>query len=152
MTEVWCADDLRRLGKARSYTELLAVALEVARRLPTPVSEVCGPVTTGGKGSLTENLKWFGKAIEYLKEGGHNVFDQRPVEPHLQRLTYDAPADGYPVSILYDFYLPLFESGAIHRMHFMPEWETSVGARWEREQAERLGIEIIDFPFNWDPI
>jgi len=49
----------------------------------------------------------------------------------------------YLENILTDFYLPIFEGGYIQDLYFIQGWQSSHGATWEHNQAERLGIKII---------
>jgi hypothetical protein len=139
----WTTDDLKRLETATTYGAMKDIAFDILRRIPPPVAQVCGPISTGGCGSIEENLKAFGEAIADLVAHGKNVFDQRPFEEPMQRAKVIDPTHGYDLRLLDDFYLPLFESGLVHELYFLPGWESSRGARWEHEQAQRLGITIV---------
>lgn len=44
---------------------------------------------------------------------------------------------------VYPIYLPIFESGHVSRLYFIHGWQSSRGANWEHQQAERLGIEVV---------
>ncbi len=118
------------------------IAFRVLSRMPQPIEQVCGPISTGGRGSLLANLIAFNEVIVELQAQGKHVFDQMPFEQPMQRVKAGLPLDQYPTILLDEFYLPIFESGLIQKLQFMPEWESSFGARWEHAQAERLGIEI----------
>jgi hypothetical protein len=48
----------------------------------------------------------------------------------------------YPMPILEEFYLPLYQSGRIKKFFFVSGWESSFGATWEHDRAKELGIEI----------
>ena len=48
----------------------------------------------------------------------------------------------YPEAILDDFYSPIFNSGLIKEFYFMPNWQSSKGANWEHNEANRLGIKV----------
>ena len=109
--------------------------------MPKPVSLVSGPISTGGAGSLEKNLELFAEAIAHLEMHGENVFDQLPFENKITEFSKDYK--GYYMPILEDFFLPLFKSGKIAKIWFMPGWETSTGAKWEYEQAEKLGIKKV---------
>jgi len=140
----WTAEELLELQRINNYSELVEFALEKLEKLPKPVIQVCGPLTTGGRGSFSENLKHFGKAIDFLNDQGRVVFDQRPFETPFRKLENQKvkQQNGYDTDLLEKFYLPLFESGRLSELYFLPGWEYSTGARWEHDQAKRLGIKI----------
>jgi len=75
-------------------------------------------------------------------KNGESIFDQTPFEEVIKRLReelYDT--DG--TKVLEEFYLPLFTSGHIAEVRFLPDWESSTGATWEHALAKKLGIKII---------
>lgn len=132
---------------ATSFEDLSAIALVDLEKQGLSCF-VCGPITTGGRGSADQNVRALNLAIEHLIRAGENVFTQLPYEPTLWTLKdqYEM-VNGrkhYCMDMLVKFYLPLFQSGLIIRAYFLPGWETSTGAKWEREQFERLGIHIVD--------
>ncbi|HEY4486572.1 MAG TPA: DUF4406 domain-containing protein [Candidatus Paceibacterota bacterium] len=139
----WTDEDRRDLKVAQTYRDLSKIALQVLARMPEPRGELCGPITSGGAGSVEANLRRFDRAIQKLTEEGTEIFSQMPFEMIIQEMRQKMNLKEYDTYILNDFYLPIFESGFIHTLYFLPDWETSVGARWEHEQAERLGIAII---------
>jgi hypothetical protein len=142
--------ELEQLERSTSYFELAQIAMAHLANYPRPIVEVCGPITTGGLGSIEKNLEVFSLAVQFLKNQGKTVFDQLPFQNAMVRLKekYEA-RDGYTMSILEDFYQPIFESGIIDEMHFLPDWQTSKGATWEHAQAEKLGIKIFYFSAAW---
>ena len=121
---------------------MFIIASRVIDRLPKPIVTVCGPIATGGLGSVEKNLHAFNQKIIELQNKGLNVFDQMPFEEPMQEFKKKLQKGEYLESILTDFYLPIFESGMISESYFMPGWESSHGANWEHEQFERLGIKI----------
>ncbi len=145
----WPEEEIARLAELTSYAQMAEVALAKLKTLPHPVLQVCGPLSTGGRGSFPENLKVFGEAIRHLSEQGRNVFDQRPFEIPMQKIKLARSAPGYAYDLLAEFYLPIFESRLIDELHFLPGWEGSTGSRWEHEQALRLGIPTAYFPADW---
>ena len=146
--QYWTKIEVEIVANASTYKELRSVALAVIERMPRPLVQVCGPISTGGAGSLEENLRRFNEAISFLKKEGQHVFDQMPFEASIQKIKdIEEPNAKYAMGILEQFYLPIFETKAIEVFYFLPNWESSTGARWEREQAERLGMNIIDFDF-----
>ncbi len=138
----WTDKDTLELEQSENMPQMLAIALRVLNRMPQPVGQVCGPISTGGKGSILENLVAFNETIVFMQAEGQNIFDQMPFEEPMQRVKVSLPPNTYATSLLTDFYLPIFNSGLIKKLYFMPDWQSSYGAKWEHEQAEKLGIEI----------
>ena len=134
--------DLAQIKEAQTFFEMAQIAIGVLEKMTGAVAQVCGPISTGGLGSVEANLQKFDETIVKLKNKGVNIFDQMPFEWPMQKLK-EKP-DFKPDDLLLEFYLPIFESGYIKMMYFMNDWQSSYGARWERAQAKRLGIEIID--------
>jgi len=110
--------------------------------MPKPIIQVCGPIGTGGLGSVDKNLNAFNNTIIKLQNEGLIVFDQMPFEEPMQKFKEKLLKGEYLESILTDFYLPIIESGFISKFYFMPGWESSHGANWEYKEAQRLGIPI----------
>ena len=143
----------KRIRGATNYQELLSVAHSVLaiivddhpRKL---IAIVCGPISTGGKGSRKENLEIFSRAIDRAVRDDLLVFNQMPFEDDLERI-YKSNPEMQGARLLEEFYLPLFEDGWIKLLCFLPRWESSVGARWEHSQAERLGIPRIYLSDNY---
>jgi len=140
--QYWGEKDWQDLKSAESISDLYVIASRVINRIPKPIVTVCGPIATGGLGSIEKNLNAFNQTIINLQNGGLNVFDQMPFEEMMQKLTRKLQKGEYPVNILTDFYLPIFESGILSESYFMPDWGSSRGATWEYEQFKRLGIKI----------
>ncbi len=140
--QYWTEEDILALEQADSTTQMLEIGMKVLNRMPQPIVQVCGPISTGGRGSIIENLVAFNEQIVFLQSEGKTVFDQMPFEAPMQRIKTTLPPNEYAVTLLDDFYLPLFKTGLIKKMYFMPDWESSRGARWEHEQAKLMGIEI----------
>lgn len=143
------------LQRATMYEELATIALAQLRRmqetfLQSP-SIICGPISNGGRGSIAANIEYFEAAVAFWvheREGCH--FSQIPYEETIWRIRDRDHARGieYPKGsgnpILEQFYRPIFESGLIGALKFLPGWETSDGARWERALGEALGLHIYD--------
>lgn len=144
------AKEVVLLQQAATYGDVCRVALE---RMSVQaefagkagLGMVCGPISTGGLGTIEANLGRFALAIDGLQARGYHVFSQMPYETALHRIRDAAVGHGtYDMNLLEEFYLPLFESGYVRRKFFIPGWQTSKGTTWERNHAIRLGIEIID--------
>jgi hypothetical protein len=139
----WTVAEAQAVEQATTFEELFEIARLVASRMPQPLGIVCGPISSGGLGSLKSNIAQFNRAIVHVRVQGHDVFDQMPLEDALFRIK-QLPYYRGDTHLLDALYRPLFESCLIRVMHFIPGWETSYGARWERSQGQRLGLEIRD--------
>ena len=146
----WNEEDIQALEHVGSYAEMFALAHSILKRIPGPVAQVCGPISTGGKNSIPENLANLKKAIDHLTEKGHNIFDQTPFEGPIVRMKILPHEDQYPYALLDDFYLPIFKTGVVKKLFFLPGWEKSTGAKWEYEQGKQLNIEIEHLPTDWE--
>lgn len=148
MNNYWKDDHYKELEKVKTFKEMLKIAFDILESMPKPITQVCGPISTGGKGSIEENLKMFPKAAEWLSRKGYNVFSQTPFESPIERVKHNY--SGYPYALLEEFYQPIFESKMINTFAFLPGWQLSTGAKWEHEQAEKLGIKILYLPEDWE--
>lgn len=141
--EYWTDKDLAELEKLESLREMSEYAIRVISRMPEPVIQVCGPISTGGLGSTEANLNALNEVIKKMQAQGKSVFDQVPFEIPIKKLKSKLKPGEYLGSILTDFHLPIFESGKIKALYFMKGWESSKGSNWEHDEAKRLGIEIF---------
>lgn len=139
----WEEKDWQDLEKAELMTDMYLIAKRIIERMPKPVGQVCGPVANGGLDSIEKNLEAFNETIISLQEKGLNIFDQMPFEIPMQEFKKRFPGQPGFDSIMNDFYGQIFNSGKITTFYFMPTWQTSLGSRWEHEEAKKLGIEII---------
>lgn len=139
----WQKEDLEELKVVVSYSALSPIAERILKRMPPPISQVCGPISTGGLGSIEQNMKCFEETIVRLSDLGLTVFNQIPFQSSMSRILATKNSNDYDHSLLTDFYLPLFESGLVHTLYFLPDWQSSTGASWEHEQTKRLGLKII---------
>ncbi|MFA6393072.1 MAG: DUF4406 domain-containing protein [Candidatus Paceibacterota bacterium] len=140
--EYWTEKDWCDLKKAKTILDLFVIAERIINKMPKPIIQVCGPIGTGGLGSVDKNLNAFNNTIIKLQNEGLIVFDQMPFEEPMQKFKEKLLKGEYLESILTDFYLPIIESGFISKFYFMPGWESSHGANWEYKEAQRLGIPI----------
>ena len=139
----WTQEEMDRLHRFVSYSQASEFAMEKLKRLPQPVVQVCGPLTTGGRGSFQANVQMMHQGICLLVTQGKVIFDQRPFEVPMFKVLQSRKNSGYDHSLLEEFYLPLFESGLIKEFHFLPGWQSSTGAKWEHKQACKLKIDIF---------
>ncbi|HEY4479428.1 MAG TPA: hypothetical protein VI981_03690, partial [Candidatus Paceibacterota bacterium] len=80
----WTEEDRWGLEMAKNYRDLNKIALRVLKRMPEPRGELCGPITSGGAGSVKANLKRFDRAIKKLIADGTEIFSQMPFEAIIQ--------------------------------------------------------------------
>ncbi|QQR82705.1 DUF4406 domain-containing protein [Candidatus Campbellbacteria bacterium] len=145
--EYWTQEDKDALETAQSYGELFTIAKRILDRMPRPRGQMCGPISTGGAGSVEANLKRFDVALEHILQNDVEVFNQMPFEVPMQRIKKELePNVSYSMRLLEEFYSPIFENKLVDTLYFLPDWKTSRGANWEHDQAQRLGIEIIYLP------
>lgn len=149
----WEDQHIQRAKSAEDFALLGQLICEVAEKMPKPLFMISGPMTTGGLGSYSKNILLFQHAIDEASKEGVHVFNQTMLEEHLQRLVrnwrLDNPDSEYCNHVLTDVYETLLASGYIQGVYFIPGWDTSRGARWEREAAERFNIAIHDYPDDW---
>jgi hypothetical protein len=141
--------------KTNTFEELAALALMEMEKFTEGCDIVCGPISTGGVGSIEGNLKVFARTIDKLQETGHPIFTQLPYEEKIfsfrERWRAENPSrsEDYYMPILEEFYRPLFQSGKVKRAWFINGWESSKGARWERDELANLQVEVIDLGAGW---
>lgn len=143
----YTARDMQDIENASSFADLLRVGFRVLKRLEQPVSMVCGPISSGGTGSIEKNLTRLHTVTDCLYKQGKIIFSQLPLENKIFKLKKEPWYQG-PLQLLEELYLPLFESGLISLIYFLPDWRTSFGATWEYAQAQRLNIQIIEIEKN----
>ncbi len=158
--EWYSRQDLEDIQSASTITSLLGVALRIIRRQEArwPIDILCGPMTTGGTGDLEVNLKVFRRALDLLRQEDYRLFNQMPFQPVLARLASALPhRHGYCGAILTEFYFPLFETaleeGYFRKAVFLPNWNTSHGARAERLYLRDRRAPIEEYPMHlWQAI
>lgn len=148
MAMYWKKQDLKGLKKARTFKQLAKVAIRVLRRMPQPIIQVCGPITTGGAGTVKGNIRIFQGVIKELQRSGKIVFNQISFEEPLWRIMKEFPRQwGKPnkkdLQLLEEFYGTIFRSGLLKELHFIEWWESSFGACWEHYEGGRLGLKIV---------
>lgn len=141
--QYWKPTDYEQIEQATNYDDLLTVALDVIKRTPKSIYQVCGPISTGGRGSVELNLEEFDEAVEYFSKQA-NVFDQMPFEDPIQELKETDKRD-----LLEIFYRPIIGSGHIDTLLFLPDWRSSQGANKEWEMGEEYGLKRVELPEIW---
>ena len=142
----------KRSDIAKTYGGLAPIALDILGSMPNPIGQVCGPLTSGGKGSIEANLKVFDQTIRKLQGNGKIIFNQLPFEKTLEKLwTNDARAyEEKNMDLLENFYAPIFESGKVKTSYFIYDWKNSFGATWEHKKVTSLGLNIEYLPENFE--
>lgn len=130
-------DDIQKLE------QLVQETVEELKRMAQPVVRVCGPLTTGGFG-YEENARRLDAATAELKRRGYSVFDWGPSEEHIKNMNVPH------ATIMEKFHGPVLASGYIKTAFFLPRWEESKGASWERDFVrESTHMTIEEFPEEW---
>jgi hypothetical protein len=138
------AGDIARIEGSGTFEEMVDIAYKILDRMPADVGMVCGPITSGGLGSVEANIAEFGRRITALQENGKVIFDQMPFEADMQRIKKTPYYDPTRDHLLETFYIPIFNHPKIKTFYFIPGWEASYGARWERNLVTKLGKVIVD--------
>ena len=142
-----------KLDSAETFEELADIGIDILKQMNIsgkPIVQMCGPISTGGLGSIEKNIARLEKAIEVANKKGLQVFNQAPFEGAMKRLAPKYPkVDGYCTAILEIFYRRIFESGFVKKGLFLPGWQSSKGATWERKLLSDLGIKIEEYPEEW---
>ncbi len=150
---------LPELVKATTFTEvgdvMISVLDEMHQKDPgTPIWQVCGPISTGGLGSVELNLLRLERAVHCVRSQGFRVFNQLPTESALGRLLLEwkkrNPPDAYPTELLDDCYGRLFRTGKIYGLQFVDDWKSSRGSIWEYKLAIELNMEVEYLPIGWE--
>lgn len=126
------------------FSKLAERAIDDLRALPPPVVRLSGPLTTGGFG-YEENMRWFEKAEEILRQKGYPVFSYAPYEKTIYEV-YDPSMHG---DLMECFHTPIMESELLSELFSLPGAEQSKGASIERALAEKVGMKVSEFPEAW---
>ena len=150
MSLYWQEQHYQALKSARSYNDLSAIALDILGAMPQPVGEVCGPISSGGR-SIEENLAVFSKVNDKLTREGKYIVDLVPFEIAMRAMKRESGLSHIEanLALLEGFYLPIFKSGKVSELYFIPGWQASHGASWERDRALEFNIKIIDLSEEW---
>ena len=146
-----------KINSAETLEELADIGIDMLKRMNLsgkPIIEICGPITTGGLGSVEKNLALLEKAINFVNTKELQSLNIALFEDAMKRIVSKHPdtypkVNGYPVAILESFYRKIFESGYIKKFLFLPGWQSSKGATWERNLAPTLGIKVEEYPKEW---
>lgn len=145
--------DLRtfeKINQAENYSQLVPIALSILERMPNPIAQVCGPISTGGVGSIKCNLSILEKTISKVNSGKYTVFDQtgfeKPIQKMRQKQMESLSKEETNIILLEEFYGKVLESKKIETLFFIYGWESSKGSIWENKKAKKLGLERVYLP------
>lgn len=147
----WTEQHIIELENAKNFARVAEIAISVLEMMPSPIFEVCGPISTGAYG-YENNLKIFEGCILKLDSFGFSVFNLIPLRLSFDRLINEWINSGnneYCKPILEIVYRNIFESTLVECAFFLPNWQTSFGARWERKTLSSLKIPILEYPIGW---
>jgi hypothetical protein len=150
----------QKIANAESFITLLCVAMKSIKKEKKHhpkalVVELCAPISSGGKGNVKDNIAEMRKAVKALQKLPFILFNQLLYEEkigQLKKVIEDKRKCPYVFEILLEFYEPLFESGVIDILVFMPNWHSSTGANWEYVKAKKLGIKTLQLKDNWEEL
>jgi hypothetical protein len=150
----WTEVEVEALDWANSFEELadIAIIILVRMKLEAPdreIVQICGPMSTGGLGSLEANMQRFRGAVEVAESKGLFVFNQSPFQDAMFRIGNWRGGMQYCTDILKIFYDKVFRSGLLNKGLFLPDWQGSIGTVWEWEVMPKLGIKVEDYPSEW---
>ncbi len=123
------------MGDIEKFNGLVVEAIDELRKLPSPAARLSGPLRTGGDGYET-NLARFQLGEELLRSRGFTVFGYHGKYADAIKAAYDLHFE--------HFHIPILKSGLIVAIYFLPGWEGSGGASYERQLCEEIGISIGD--------
>lgn len=144
--DYWKEQDSLDLKECENFYEVGQIALRVQMRMPDNISQVCGPISTGGYGSVEKNMLAFSKTVEKFLELGENLYNQVPLEDAIFRIRGILGDKFDRDELLIEIYGPLFNSGRLKKLYFIHGWESSYGARWENDLGKEKGMEIVHLP------
>ena len=151
--QYWTENDIERLRMAKTLEEAGDIGVMILERMHASgkeIVQVCGPMTTGGLGTLSENMERFAIAIEQARAHGLLVFNQIPFQEAIERLTSHLDEE-YCTDILDIFFRKILGCGYVSRALFLSDWESSRGARWEWDFVRSCGIPASPYPDTWLP-
>ena len=152
-----------KIANATSFEPLVKIAKKSITRAQKlhpkkMILQVCGPITSGGKGNRELNLIEFNKAVTFLaKIEKYLVFNQMPYEDKIGELMAQICKASkvkfaYCMDVLLDFYEPIFERKYTTMLVFLPGWEASTGACWEYKKGKKLGMLTYQLKDNWEEL
>lgn len=140
--------------RVKTFKELGELGVQKILQFGYGAEIVCGPVSTGGKGSVHENIPIFNRSIATLKdEYGRPIFSQIFLEEHIRYLYDDWKKDpkntGYCMPILEEVYYPIFKTRRLRGAFFIPGWQGSFGTSWEYKTLPQFDVWRAELPPGW---
>jgi len=140
------------LLSVKSFDALAEIALSSLVRMRgehLTIVQICGPMSTGGLGNLAANMDRFNRAINVAVSRDVSVFNQIHFQEAMIRICKWEESQPYPMDLLERFYGRIFSAGHIDKGLFLPDWRSSIGARWEWDEFQKLQIPVEDYPEDW---
>lgn len=119
------------MGSAEMFKGLVGEAIEDMKKLPPPLVRIAGPLRTGGDG-YEANLQRFQLGEALLQSRGLTVFKYGGKYADAIKAAYDLHFE--------HFHIPILKTGLIQSIFFLPKWEESGGATYERKLCAELGV------------
>ncbi len=144
------SEELQILESIRTFDELAELAIQTLERMKqehSKIVQICGPMSTGGCGDFERNMHRFNRSIEIAVSHGVAVFNQILFQTAMIRICEWKEGDPYPTDLLDVFYRRVLSSGHITKGLFLPDWESSTGARWEWNFLSERGIAVEEYPW-----
>lgn len=154
----WHPNEYADLKHFEDPSACVHLAMKVLERMQTRkrqhISVICGPISTPKHVPIRQKIQRFKDAIKFVAiKTADTVFDQMIFERvfvKFQKKWHEQMgSDSYPMPILEEFYRPVFASGFITQAYFIPGWQESFGASWERKELKKLKIPAYDLMSNW---
>lgn len=145
-------EEFQTLESVDNFHALADLAIQTLARMKEShpeIIQICGPMSTGGLGDLQKNMERFFRAVDVAQRRGAAVFNQGLFQGAMIRICAWEKGQPYPTDLLEIFYKKVFLSGYISKGLFLPDWESSVGAKWEREILSSSGIAVEEYPQDW---
>ncbi|MBX9765144.1 hypothetical protein K2X83_00710 [Patescibacteria group bacterium] len=114
------------------FKGLVGEAIEEMKQLPPPLVRIAGPLRTGGDG-YEINLQRLKTGEALLQSRGLTVFGYSGKYAEAIKAAYDLHFT--------HFHIPILKTGLISSIFFLPKWQESGGASYERKLCDELGIE-----------
>ncbi|MBY0538931.1 hypothetical protein K2P56_00660 [Patescibacteria group bacterium] len=121
------------------FKALVGEAVEDMKKLPPPLVRIAGPLRTGGDGYET-NLQRLKQGEALLRSRGLTVFGYTGKYADAIKAAYDLHFE--------HFHIPILKTGLIQSIFFLPKWEESRGAAYERQLCTELGVSIGDISYE----
>ena len=116
-----------KCARADSLQKLYTLAVGESLKFSDGCGIVCGPISTGGRGKIEENIRVFEATIRALQQQGMPIFSQIPYEDQISLLCRQwrdsdpSRAGKYYMPVLDEFYGPA-HSDRTHQTVLVHPW------------------------------